>query len=670
MKLIIYILSLILLINSNILAYEHIEWAYDVVEFSSEHSSTISSAKEILGEPSVCPNFGLSACAWSPLKNNKRYYEWIKVEFEKAKKVEMICINENYNQGNVSDIFLYDEKGKEYQVYSGNDSTRKDKHDGKMKFIKIKKTDYKVKYLKIQVPRKWMLDDVQIDAIGISDKYKEFDLEINIAKDAFEGIPENLGSGVNSMAQELSPIITPDGKTLYFTRDGHPQNIGKEKYQDIWASIELNDGSFGEAFNIGPPVNNESPNYACSITPDGNQMIVGNVYLQNGQAISGISKTIYNGANWELPKKIEIENFYNLNKFAEYSLGPDGKTLLMSVERDNTRGGKDLYVSFLKDDGTFTEPKNIGNDVNTPEDEFGCFISPDNETVFFASKGFPGYGDADIFMIRRLDSTWENWTRPQNIGKPVNTSGWDAYFSVPASGEFAYYVSTPNQIMGQDIYRVRIPQSVKPNPVVLVSGKVLNSKTNKPISAKIIYESLPSGREIGIAYSNKISGEYKIALPKGNKYGFLASAKGFISENENIDLRKLESYEELKKDLYLSPIEVGETVRLNNIFFKYNSSELLSESFPELNRIMDVMNEYPSIKILIAGHTDNVGNDGFNTQLSLNRAQAVKDYLISKSIDAKRLIVKGYGKKKPLADNNSDEGRQKNRRVEFTIIEK
>jgi outer membrane protein OmpA-like peptidoglycan-associated protein len=272
-----------------------------------------------------------------------------------------------------------------------------------------------------------------------------------------------------------------------------------------------------------------------------------------------------------------------------------------------------------------------------------------------------------MFMTKRLDDTWEHWSEPQNLGPDFNTKDWDAYYTVPASGEYAYFVSNKDAIGGLDIFRAKLPPSLKPEPVVLVSGNVLDAKTNKPLAADIHYEILPGAVDAGIAHSNPRDGSYKIVLPAGKMYGFRAEVKGYIPVDENLDVKKITEYKEIHRDLKLVPFEAGETVRLNNIFFDFNKSVLHVESNAVLDRLVNMLDQQSAIKLEIVGHTDNVGTPSFNKKLSESRAEAVKNYLISKGIAKTRIKSSGLGATKPVATNDSEEGRQQNRRVEFTI---
>ena len=383
----------------------------------------------------------------------------------------------------------------------------------------------------------------------------------------------------------------------------------------------------------------------------------------------GVSISYKNGTQWGFPMKQNIDQYINHSGNVEYGMSSSGKFMLMSIEADNTRGDRDIYVSFRTGHGTWSKPLNLGGVINTAVGDFVPFLASDDKTLYFSSYGHPGYGSADIFISRRLDDTWTNWSKPQNIGNVINSEGWDAGYTIAAKGDYAYFNS--NRGGNTDIYRIKLPQALQPDPVVLISGRVFDHKTKLPIEATVYYEFLIDGSDAGIAQSNPETGEYKIVLPYGYTYGFRGYAKGYISVNEHLDLVEVSEYKEIETDLFLVPIEVGQVVRLNNIFFETGEATLKKESFPELNRVVELMEENPTMKLELAGHTDNVGSETSNLQLSQSRAEAVVSYLEKNGItETNRLIGTGYGERMPIADNDTDLGRQLNRRVEFKILNK
>jgi outer membrane protein OmpA-like peptidoglycan-associated protein len=663
-----FILFSILLLTTLKSNSDTIYWADKVVGYSSQTGNKEYSAFQILGKPSIMPYQGISATAWMP-KFPTDKIEWIRVKYPEKIFVKQIIINENLNPGSIVKIILYDSLNQGHLVYSNN-LVSPHSSPGRLNKIKIEPTDFRTNELKIEVNLINYLDNYQIDAIGIADFVSDFDLKINYKPDTLNFEKEQLDTNINSRYRELAPIISQDGRNLVFTREGHPDNVGIKKRQDVWISKIDSIGKFKPAENLGSPINNENANFAISVSTNANSIFLGNIYLPDGNTRVGFSISRFNGVGWDNPDSLIIKNYYNLYPTGSACLANNEKILITSVKREDSFGKTDLYVSFLQDDGSWSEPRNLGGTVNSSEEELSPFLAGDNKTLYFSSAGFPGFGSNDMFITRRLDDSWKKWSEPQNLGDKINSDGWDAYYSVTANGKYAYFVSSLNKENTEDIFRIELPVEIKPDVVVLISGRVLNQKTNQPVAANIKYEILPEGFEAGIAKSNPLTGEYSIVLPAGKMYGFLATSDSCISINENIDLKNIVEYCELNRDLLLAPIEKGQVIRINNIFFEYNEYELLSESFSELNRIVKVLNENPKIKILIQGHTDNIGNDVFNNGLSLNRSESVFNYLVNNGIDASRLKIKGYGRTKPIAKNDTDESRAKNRRVEFVILEK
>ncbi|GAL83227.1 outer membrane protein [Sporocytophaga myxococcoides] len=495
-------------------------------------------------------------------------------------------------------------------------------------------------------------------------------LKINTAPNLNYSSPaENLGAGVNTVYGELTPVVTPDGKGLYFTRNYSPENKGGTgDYQDVYYSSYQN-GKWGKAVNIGAPINNDGPNAVSSVSPDGNTVLLMNTYDSKGAAQGmGLSMSNKTKNGWSMPTKVNVRNYYNKSTFNEYFLSSDKKVLLMALQRDETYGSRDIYVSFLENDNTWSVPKNIGPVVNTPGTELSPFLAADGVTLYFSSTGHPGYGKNDIFVSRRLDNTWTNWSVPQNIGLPVNSKGMDAYYSIPASGEYAYFISEEKATGKSDIFRIKLPGPVKPNPLVLIYGKVLNSKTKEPIETGITYRDLDDDKEAGIASSDPHNGDYKIALPYNQVYSFFAEHPGFYSVRDTISVPNITEYMEIERDIYLTPLEVGEDIPLKNVFFVRSEPKLLPISYPELNKLAKLLIENPTIEIELSGHTDNMGNPEKNVTLSEQRVETVKNYLISKGISGDRISGKGYGGSKPIADNTKEETRKLNRRVEFKIV--
>jgi len=492
---------------------------------------------------------------------------------------------------------------------------------------------------------------------------------------------ENLGELVNSAYPEMRPTISADGNLLFFIRQGHPANIQIQTVpnaQDIWYSTRDSAGNWSHAKHLNGSVNASHYNAVYWISPDLNSMLIKGAFTEGQYLGTGVSMMHRMEDNsWSPPQMLRIRNFHKFGMTQQLgaSMGQDGKTLLFYMTDKKNSYNNDLFVSFLEGGDIWTAPKPLGKKINLPDyNEMSPFIAADGVTLYFSSDREGGIGEQDIWMTKRLDDSWQKWSDPVNLGEPVNTSGSEAFFTLDAGGEYAYLTSSDGAYGASDIVRIKLLEKEKPDPVVLVSGNVYNAKTKEPLSASLVYEILPQGTEAGTGSSSPVDGSFKMVLPYDKNYSIRASADHFFAISENLDSLIKAGYKEIHKDLYLVPIEIGQVFRLNNVFFDFDKYSLRPESFMELNRVVDFLNEYPNIEIEMSAHTDSKGTDSYNLTLSDNRARSVVEYILSKGIAPGRIVSKGYGETKPVAENaNADgsdnpEGRQLNRRVEFTIM--
>jgi OmpA-OmpF porin, OOP family len=652
-----------------------VQWATKVIEFSSELTPVQYSAQQALGKPNVLPAGGQSPNAWAPDKPGRK--EFLKLGFERPLNIRQIAIAESHNPSAIFRVLAYDEVGKEYIINSLNPMAVPLK--GRMLNLFVDQTPYKVAAIRIEFDGAAVPDYYGIDAVAISDSNYPIIADIPKLQLLASGITiEQLDKNVNSDYNEMNPLLSPDGKTLYFSRQNHPENKGGTKdKEDIWYSELDSTGHWQLAKNM-EQFNNEHPNFVntiTSVTPDGKSAIIvlGNKYLDNGKMQAGVSISSNVDGNWTRPIALNIKNDYNFNDKANYFLTNNRQTLLMSAEREDSQGDRDMYVSFMQNDSSWSEPLNLGDVINTAGVESAPFLASDDKTLYFSSNGFSGYGGTDIYVSKRLDDTWTSWSEPENLGPEINSPLEDLFFNIPASSDYAYYSRGVTET-NTDIFRVKLPILRNPEPWVTVRGKVVDENGN-PVSAKIIYERLPDGKEMGIAQTNPTTGEYEIRLPAGHLYGVRAEAKDKMSEAQNLDLRNITSDMVLDhKDFRLEPIKLATVqenavITLNNVFFDFDKETLKPESFPELNRVAKLMKEKPTLQIEIAGHTDASGPETYNLGLSERRAKSVMNYLIEKGeVEKGNIAVVFFGEGKPLDTNDTKEGRKKNRRVEFKIL--
>lgn len=666
------ILGCLLFVNIPLWAQQEVQWAFNVLDFSSQKESKAFAAKQALGKHNVLPGHGENINAWET--KGSKAEEYIKVGFLSPIIPKKVYIAESFNPGYISKVFVYDASGKEFEIASYDPKPTPE--PSRLLHINTSSLDFVVFAVKVVFkPTKGTA--IGIDAIGISESDKIYEIKLNHA-DVIKSnmIVKKLDRNVNSKYPEHGPLLSPDGKTLYFSRSFDPKNVGgAEDYEDIWFS-DWDDANikWAEAKNIGMPLNNKEPNYINSISPDGNTLLLGNAYSDSGSTEAGGASISYRTATgWTVPKQIVIEGENNINDRSNYYLANSQKTLLLSIEqKKDSYGDRDLYVSFWRADSTWTKPLNLGMTINTLGTEAAPFLAADDRTLYFSSTGHQGYGGSDIYVSRRLDDSWTKWSEPENLGPIVNTANNESYFTMTGSGNRVFYTSLGDTVGDVDIYTLALPEIVKPLPVVLVKGRVLDSKTNEPLpGVRIHFEDLATGKEMGIAKSSPDNSTFEIMLPSGADYGFLAEKKGYMSVNANMDLHNLQEYEEIQKDLYLTPIETGQSVILNNVFFAYKKTNLRFESHLELDRLIKMLKSNPTMTVEVSGHTDNIGSASYNDFLSFQRAKAVSNYLLTNSgLSAERISVKYYGEGKPVADNSTPEGRQLNRRVEFTILSK
>ena len=649
-------------------------WASKVLEFSSERvipfQTTEYRAVQALGKPNVLPSVIESTSAWQPSQPDSPSEEYISVGFDTLMNIRQVAVAENYGQGSIIKILAIEPNNTSHIIYQNDAIGPQQPLKGKMLNIVLSElTPYTVVAIKLILDTEKIKGENQIDAIGISESTEPIKALIRVAADAPKEVyRENLGKGVNSRHQEFAPVISGDGKTLFYTRN-YLSVFGKEKDQDVWFSVQDRNGNWIKSKNIGYPINNNDKNAVFSVSADGQEILLMNKYNKNGKLSPGISRSFRTKDGWAYPEEVKIENYYNQSPNAEFAISPDGQTMVMSVQRKNSAGKRDLYVAFKTEKNNWSEPLNMGRSINTGEHEVTPFIAADNKTLYFSTKGFPGYGDNDIFKSHRMDETWQLWSEPENLGPAINTPNWDGYFTLPASGDYAYICSI-NASKKEDIYKLELPKTAKPEPVAIISGNVLTTTDKTPLACTLTMNPQNAQLKAEVKNYDPATGMFSFVVPVKEIYDFVPYLKGYLAINETVDLSKEISYREIRKDFYLMPLEVGNKGVLNSFTFEQGESHLQAPALKDLDRIAQAMNDFPSLEILFEGHTDNQGDFQLNLKLSEERVEEVRNYLISKGLTPERITTKGWGQTRPIASNATDERRKLNRRVEFTITKK
>ena len=474
----------------------------------------------------------------------------------------------------------------------------------------------------------------------------------------YDFAPVNLGDSVNTAQSEYYPSVTVTDSLLVFTR------LGEHGREDFMES-RIDKKKFGQWKMIDGDINIETNKGALSVSQDGEWMVFAGELIGQGYRSFDIYISYYTPQGWSEPQNLGPNintDFYESGP----TLSPDKRALYFISNRPGGFGGRDLYVSYRQPNGKWGPATNMGPDINSAGDEQAPFIHADNQTLYYTSDGLPGYGGSDLFVIRKgIDG---EWGKPENLGYPINTIENEGSLAVSADGLTAYYASDRSDSRGGlDLYKFDLRPDIRPYRTLYVKGKVIDKKTNKTLPSSVELTDNTNNKALMKVQTDEL-GEYFITLPTGKDYTFTVNRKGYVFYSEQYELSKKEADSVYKKDIYLQPVELNIVTTLHNIQFATNSYELPSSASIELDKLLQVLTENTSLQVEIGGHTDNVGKADDNLLLSSNRAKIIVDYLVHKGIPLQRLRYKGYGATQPVADNTTEAGRAKNRRTTFTII--
>lgn len=511
--------------------------------------------------------------------------------------------------------------------------------------------------------------DVKTKAIK---QRKNFEFAAKAVENPVEFNPINMGEGVNSNDPEYFPSLSVDGSVLVMTRripdyiSTGPGDQRAIENEDFYISY-FRDGAWTLAENMGAPVNTKLNEGAQSISADGRYLFYTACdNIETGYGSCDMYYSIRIGNQWSFP-----ENCGTIINTADWesqpSVSADGRELFFSSARPGTTGSYDLWMATMGDDGYWTEPVNLGTTINTPYSEQCPFIHPDGKTLYFSSEGHPGMGSADLFYSTRDEAGV--WSKPVNLGYPINTNNREISLSVSADGKTAYFSSDRGKTKNDlDIFSFELPASVQADPVTWVKAIVTDARTKQALRASVQLLNISTGETVATSYSDPQTGEFLVVLPKGNEYGLFVQKEGYLFHSENFQLQEDMPDAPYIINIELQPISTGEILTLKNIFFETASAAILPPSEPELSKVVELMRKNPNMRIRVNGHTDNIGSETDNLKLSDNRAISVRNYLIQQGIDAARITTKGFGESKPIDTNATETGRANNRRTEIEII--
>lgn len=476
--------------------------------------------------------------------------------------------------------------------------------------------------------------------------------------------PVNVGRNVNTEGYEFVNYISPDKQRLYFTRR---MMTGSRRDEQFFFSQNINDTTWSLAIDIGPPINTEGDEGAMTVSPDGQFLFYSACNNADGFGSCDLYVSKLKGDKWGEP--VNLGPVINTPAWeSQPSFSSDGRTLFFVSNRPGGKGASDIWITQLQDNGEWLTPYNAGDNINTKEAERGPFIHPDGKTLYFSSKGHVGMGQGDIFYSKFIAG---EWSKPVNLGYPINTEEDEVTLIVDNEGQYAYYSSARDDGYGlQDIYQFELPRESRPERVSYMKGFVFDSITKQPLVADIRLLDPISGQIIISSLSNQGNGSYLLVLPSGQDYALNVERRGYLFYSAHFSLKEESNIiDPFRKDIPLKPIREGEKIVLRNIFFETDSFNLLPESTAELDNLVRLLNTNNQIQVQIGGHTDNIGTPQYNQILSEKRAQSVYKYLMNKGISQRRLTFKGYGATVPVSSNDTPEGRAQNRRTEMIVTD-
>jgi OmpA-OmpF porin, OOP family len=479
--------------------------------------------------------------------------------------------------------------------------------------------------------------------------------------------PQPLPEPLNRFALQYFPVLTADEKTIFFTRRN---GISFADDEDIYESNRQNDGTWSVPVSISPNINSRLNEGTCSISADGRTLIFTSCEGRQSFGSCDLYVSYRVGEEWSVPENLGP----NINTRAwesQPSLSADGRELFFISDRTGGGGKRDIWMSRRDEKGQWMKAWNLGAPVNTPEDEVSPFIHANGAALFFASRGYPGMGGFDLFISDRMGL---GWGVPRNLGYPINTHDDQVSLFISTDGKTGYY-SFEQQQAGQaynksTLYYFNFPEDrIMVSPSQYLTGTIRDARTGENLKARIELWNLAQDSLINVFESDPVTGIYYSVINRDQRYGLYVEREGYLFESRSFALDSAFADAQAVQDFLLQPIERGAITRLNNIYFDFDSYALRSDSETELQKLRNLFARNPTMVVEIAGHTDNLGSDAYNHELSTRRAKAVYDYLVEHGVPAGAIAYRGYGETQPLVPNQDEESRQHNRRIEFRITE-
>lgn len=492
------------------------------------------------------------------------------------------------------------------------------------------------------------------------------ELRLRLSQNPHSIILSNPGPPLNSAADEVPNSILLDGSLMLFTRKDAGEGRGARPVTETFLVAQRTEKGWSVPQEFVPWQTDDLNMGAPVLSPDGNLLWFAGCGWPGGMGSCDLYLSEYKNGKWTQPVIAGAE----INSAAwesQPAISADGMILIFSSNRPGGIGGSDLYRSVRLPDGQWSRPVNLGPLINTQDNEMSPFFHPDGRTLYFSSNGHPGMGGYDLFMTKLDDAG--RWTRPQNLGVPLNSAEDELNIIVDAYGRNGWVAARKKGgFGGYDIYEFTMPEELKPRPLRTVKILVTDAETAQPVPALVSVNSLSDGSLLFEGKCRDTDGQLLLPLPLEAKFSLFAGSEGYLYFSDNFDFSADSVSTLLTLEVKLIPALVGNKLIINNIYFAFNSAELLPDSYPALRHLLAFMTQNPQLQIEISGHTDNVGSAPINQRLSLQRAEAVSKWLMENGINENRIVARGYGATRPLGTNNDEQGRAMNRRTEVKIL--
>ncbi len=667
-----------------LLSITHFGWANPPVQWASylvfQHNNYdfgAWSGKQAVDQPNAIPPGGPSPDAFR--LNKESGFGKIVLGYYHAAPICQILVAENYLPGRIVKISVFDTNDKEHLIREFHDEPPGVTH--RLLSIRFSKTSYRVKKVAITLNTQKYPGWSQIDAVGICEEFVDYQTLQAMERVAQYHIAEyfsvtepaySSGQQIIFSTAEPSQLYLKNNPA-YFIREYIPPGTDFNNQDIEFNSIYWLNGRWTRVQDVLSMINPEQAVLQNSVSVDGVTSWTINNYMDEGAPKVGLSVAFNAGASWTPPKQYFIEDFQIPGGFHDFYMSNNGQIIIMAVKRDDGYGLQDLYVSMHKGNEYWSAPLNLGPSINTEKTEYGPTLLGDNKTLVFSSNGHDSKVDADIYFSKRLDDSWTNWSKPVNPGSLINSSAWDGYMSYSSKASTIRNNSAEATRSGNTRFsQILVCLEPPDNASLILSGTVVDKETRDSLGVDVYCHTLRFRKEniTETEVTVPASGSFLFLLDRKQRYMVDIESEGYVPYSKIVSLPdSTDIMQEISMVAALTPLKINQVFEIEDLLFVQSKADILPESIPSLQKVLKLLLDFPTMVIEIGGHTDNIGGQNANLELSQKRAESVMEYLISQGIDHKRIVAVGYGGSKPVAANYDPEKRKLNRRVEIKILD-